>query len=163
MDVGTSLVADGKAAEAMEPRNRPLDDPSVPTEALAVLDASARDARSDAAGTTDHPTEDVVVGLVGVKLVRARARSAAADLDRRQLVEHRPEHLAVVQIGAREVRREWDAAPVYDDVVLGSELSAVRRVRAGLFTPPFARTLDPSTLTRDQSILSSRPSSSSRT
>jgi hypothetical protein len=161
MDVGASFIADREAAVAVKPCDGSLHNPAVPAEALAVLDAPASDARFDATDAADHPAEDVVVCLVGVKLVRTRARSAAANLDRRHLVEHRPEHLAVVEVRPREVRGERHAAPVHDYVVLRSKLSSVGRVRAGLLAPPFARTLDPSTLTRDQSILSARPSSSS--
>lgn len=39
-DVGASLGADGDAAKAGEPGKRTLDHPSVPSQALAVLDTA---------------------------------------------------------------------------------------------------------------------------
>ena len=57
VDVGTTLVADGEAAEAGEPSQRALDDPAVAPQALGTVDAASGDARHDpavAAGTVDR-------------------------------------------------------------------------------------------------------------
>src|SRR5262245_10880415 len=43
MDVRPALIADGQPPEAVEPGQRALDDPAVPTEALAGVDALAGD------------------------------------------------------------------------------------------------------------------------
>jgi hypothetical protein len=46
MDVGASLVTDGKTAELGEPGERPLDLPAVSAETLAVVDAAPGNARA---------------------------------------------------------------------------------------------------------------------
>lgn len=43
-DIGAALVAHFETAETVEPGERPLDHPAIPTEALARLDAAAGDA-----------------------------------------------------------------------------------------------------------------------
>ncbi|MFB0493751.1 hypothetical protein ABIE45_006407 [Methylobacterium sp. OAE515] len=48
MDVGPSLVANGEATELGEPRQGPIDDPSVPSQPLAALDPAPGDAVLDA-------------------------------------------------------------------------------------------------------------------
>jgi hypothetical protein len=66
MDVGTAFVADGKAAEAVEPCEGPFDDPPVLAEPLAALDAAPGDARGDATSAAFLTAAAVIIGLVGV-------------------------------------------------------------------------------------------------
>lgn len=47
MDVGSSLLADGEAAELGAPRKHPLDEPSVPSQPLAALNPAPGDAVLD--------------------------------------------------------------------------------------------------------------------
>jgi hypothetical protein len=54
----------------------------------------------------------------------------------------------VMSIGGREPDRERDAVPIHYEVVLRTELAAVRRVGADLLAPRFARTLRLSRLAR---------------
>jgi DNA helicase II / ATP-dependent DNA helicase PcrA len=78
MDVGPPLIAHRQPAEAAQPRQRALDDPAVPAEPLARLDAAARDARDDAAPPAGDATARVVVTLVGMQLGRAPSGTAAS-------------------------------------------------------------------------------------
>ncbi len=48
MEIGPSLVADDQVAKAIEPRQRALDHPAMPTEAFARFDAPPGDARHTA-------------------------------------------------------------------------------------------------------------------
>lgn len=162
MDVGAPFVAGGESSVgAVQPSEGALDDPAMPAELLLGLDAAASNAGDDAAHQASGAAEDVVVGLVGVKLVGAEARSTPAPADRSDLVEQRLQKVALVHIRRRDVDGERDALAVDDQMLLGPELSAIRRVRPGLGAPPFDRTLEASMLARVQSTLSARPSSSS--
>ena len=163
MDVSSPFIAcREKPVGSVKPRDRSLDDPSMATEALFGFDSAARDSRNDAANAATGATEDMVVRLVGVELRRSEARPTPRALNARDLVEHRLQHVAVGHVGRRDVDDEGHTLAVDDQMLLGAEFPSVRRVRAGLRAPPFARTLEASSDTRDQSILSARPSSSSR-
>ena len=164
MNVGPAFVASGEpSVGAVDPREAALDDPAIPSELLLGLDAAARDARDDAAYRATGTAEDVVVGLVGVELVRSKAGPAPAASDRRDTIEHRLEVIAFVHVRRCEVDGERDAVAVDDQMLFGAEFSTVCRVRARRFAPPFARTLEASRLARVQSIRLAFPSSSSRT
>ena len=164
MNVGAAFVASGKPSiGAMGPGEAALDDPAIPSELLLGFDAAACDARDDAAYRATGTAEDVVVGLVGVELVRSKAGPAPAASDRWDPIEHRLEVVAFVHVRRREVDGERDAVAIDDQMLLGAEFSPVRRVRARRFAPPFARTLEASRLARVQSIRPAFPSSSSRT
>ncbi len=137
VDVGASLVADGQAAEAVEPGVGTLDHPAVATELFAALDTTTSDARHDPAGSAFVPTGSGIVGLVGVQLVRAASRSAAAAVPQgRDGIEGGRHHDAVVPIGPAQAEAQRGAARVGDEVALRAWLAPVRRVRAG-GRPPF--------------------------
>lgn len=164
MDVSSAFVTGSEASVgAVQPREVALDNPAIPSKLLLGLDATARDARGDATYRAPGAAEDVVVGLVGVKLGGAKARSTSAPPDRRDSIEHRLKVVALVRIRRRDVDGQRDAVAIDDQMLLGPELSAVSRVRPCRFAPPFALTFEASRLARDQSILSAFPSSSSRT
>jgi len=67
---GFAFVAEGESAAAEQPGQGGLDDPAVPAEALAGLDAGAGDPRGDAALAQERAQLGGVVGLVGVQLAR---------------------------------------------------------------------------------------------
>ncbi len=73
MDVVAFLVAHGQAAEAGHPGMSAFNDPTVAAEALAAVQALARDAGRDAALAALPPAAAAVVGLVGVQLLRSAA------------------------------------------------------------------------------------------
>jgi hypothetical protein len=77
MDVSAALVADLQAPEAVEPGGRPFDHPTVASQAVLGLDATAGDAGDDAALARGQTELTVVVTLVGMELVRSAAGAAA--------------------------------------------------------------------------------------
>ena len=136
VDVGALLVADGQAAEAVEPRVGTLDDPAVTAEPLAALDAASRDAGHDPPGPALLPPGLGVVGFVSVQLAGSATRSPAPSAAQgRDGVERRGHQRAVVPIGARQEDAERCAAGVGDHVALRARLAAIRRVRAGVRAP----------------------------
>jgi hypothetical protein len=74
MDVGPSLVSDGKTTELDEPRQGPLDDSPVTSQPLAALDPAPGDAVLDATAGQRLTAVAVIVGLVGVQLRGTLAR-----------------------------------------------------------------------------------------
>src|SRR5688500_12432431 len=68
---GAALVAAGEPAVAGQPGQRAFDDPAVPAELLAGLDAAAGDPGRDLPGTQPGPQMVVVVALVGVQPARS--------------------------------------------------------------------------------------------
>src|SRR5258708_23028519 len=95
MDLRAQLVTDGEPAEAIEPGQRALHHPAMPSESLARFDAPAGDPRDDAALAAGGATARGVVALVGIQLVRAPARPTASPpplADRRSGTEQRPQH-----------------------------------------------------------------------
>ena len=77
MDARQALVADRQPTQAVEPGEGALDDPAVLAQLLAGVDATPRNATADAASAQVGATARVVLGFVGVRLVRADPWSAA--------------------------------------------------------------------------------------
>ncbi len=100
MDVEPAFVSDGKPAEAVEPGEAPLDDPSVPAEFLLRFDPAPGDARLDATPMTGASTATVITGFVGMQLVGPASWSAAFACDGRHGVEQVLERHAVVDVGS---------------------------------------------------------------
>lgn len=152
VDVGAALVGDGQASETVEPGVGTLDDPAVKAELLATLDPASGDARHDPTGAALLATGTGVVGRVGMKLVGTAALATApAAAHRRDRIQGRGHHHAVVAVGSREGQAEGCAAGIDDAVALGARLTAIRRVRASRRPPFFAGTDALSRLARLQS------------
>ena len=169
MDVGSALVADGEAAELAEPRERALDDPAVPSELCACLDAAAGDARLDVAagqGTSAAaagPAAAMVVGFVGVEFAGPASGWSPGLPDRRYSINHLLQHDTVVDVGSCQADRERDALRIGEDVTLGARLAAICRARAGRRAPLLAATDALSRAARLKSIALRRPSRSRST
>jgi hypothetical protein len=138
MDVGAAFVADGEAAVATEPGQRPLHDPAVAAQASAALDASSGDAREDAPAATGLSAVGKVVGLVRMQFAGPSARPADALSDRRDGIDHALKELAVVDVRRAEREGKGDAAGVGEDVALCPRPAPVRWAGPGLFAPLFA-------------------------
>ena len=141
MNVGTTLVADGEAAEAVEPSERALDDPAVPAQLLAAVDAASSDARLDVALASDPPAHRIVIGLVGMQLVGPAARATSGTADGRDRVQGRFEQEMVVAIGRAQETGERRPVSVDHNMALRARFAAIRWVRAG-FESPFSAGTD---------------------
>lgn len=138
MDVKAPLVADSEASVASHPCEGPLDDPSMAAEFLAAINTASGNARCDASATASSVAAPMVIGFVGVQLVRSAPWAASLARNRRHRIEQLLERDAVVDVGAGQQERERDAAPVGDEVPLAARPAAVGRVRAGPRSPFFA-------------------------
>jgi len=154
VDVEPAFVADGEAAEAVQPGEGTLDDPPVLSQPVAALDAAVRDPVLDAAPKAGMTAPAMIIGFVGVQLVWPAARSPRSAWNRPHSVEQILEGPTIVEIGAAQQEGERDAAPVRDEVALGARLSAVRRIRPCSGTPLLAAMDALSTQARLQSMQS---------
>ena len=113
---------------------------------LAGLDAVAGDAGRDPATVAGLSAASMVVGLVGVELVRLASRPAKLTTDRRNAIEYFLERHAVVGVGAGQDKGKRDAVPAGDQVALRAEPASVGRVRPCLVAPLLAGIRCPCTL-----------------
>ena len=160
MQVGMSLIAHDQASELVQQGEGALDDPPVPTQLLAVLDAASCDAGLDTSGAALAATPAVVVTLVGMQLVRTASWPAVTPAPHAgHGVQRWCQYHAVVAIGTTQRDAERRATGVGDDVPLRARLAAVRRIGPDLLTPFFARRL---ALSRAARCQSKAPTSCSR-
>ena len=135
MDVCSPLIAHHQAAEVVQPGQRAFDDPSESAELRRGFDTAPRDARHDASNATRGPTSPVVVRLIGVKLRRPSSPTSSSLPDRLDGVEDVRQRDRIVLVGRREHRRrQGDTFSIDDEVVLGAEFAAIRRVPSRLFS-----------------------------
>lgn len=154
MDVVAPLVAHLQTPQTVQPRERPLHLPPMPTQALARFDAAACPA-SRAAASNRLAAPRVVVALVRMYLAGTVARTPHAPVAQwRHAVEHHPEHLRIVDVLCADDHAQWGTVAIYDDVALGALLATIRRIRSGPGPPLCAATEAASTEARFQSSLS---------
>lgn len=135
MDVGTAIVADCQAAHSVQPGERPFDYPAVAPELGRQLDATPSDSRLDPTNSTHRSTDAVIVGLVGVQLLRPSPGASSGLANGLDRVERSAQMKRVVVVGGRQ---------------------------QGSAAAPTARRLAESRLARDQSICPFCPSSCCR-
>jgi hypothetical protein len=152
VDVEPAFVADGEPPKLVEPCEGSLDDPAMTAKLLAGVEAPSGDAGLDLAAATSVAAAAVVIGLVGVQLVRPASRSAALAADRRDGVDQRLEWHAVVDVCAGQEEPERNPAAVGDQMALGAWSASVGRVRPRSRTPFLAAIDELSTQARLQSI-----------
>jgi hypothetical protein len=154
MNVEPPFVADRESAEAVEPGEGALDDPSMSAELLGAFHSAPSNARHDVAPPASVVAAAVVVGFVGVQLVRAAARPAALAADRRNGVDQHLERHAVVDVCASQQEGERNTAAIGREVSFCAGPTAIGRVRAGRGAPFLAAITEPSMHARLQSIRS---------
>lgn len=135
MDVDPAFVANRKPSEFVEPGEAALDDPAVASEFLAGLNAAPSDAGLDPTAQTSPSATMVIVGSVGVQLIRSAPWSAALACNGRNGVEQVFKGYAVVNVGPGQDEGERDTAVIGDQVTLGAWSAPIRRVRACSGTP----------------------------
>src|SRR5579885_51310 len=163
MDILAPLVADGEAAEAVQPRLRALHHPAMPAELLAALDAPPGDAGRDAVAAQEGAPARETVALVGMHLVRTLAPIAGRLGDGGNRGDQPLERDTVVLAGGRMRGKEREALGFDHNMVLRARFAAIRRVGADQEPPLLASTLVLATLTRRQAIAPRVPNGSSST
>ena len=130
MEIVSALIANEEATVALQPGDVALDDPAMPSELGAGVDARASDPWGDVAVAEGVTPGAAVVGLIGVRLGRSSAWVSARALARRDGVEGREEHGPLVDVRRRLEADQRDAPAVAHQVVLRPRLASIGRVRA---------------------------------
>jgi hypothetical protein len=138
MHVEPTFVADGKAAEPVQPGKALLDHPSVPAELLSRIETAPSDAGFDVAAGTGASATTMVIGFVGMQLVWPASWSAALAGNRRHGVKQRLHRHAVVHVGAAQQEGEQGTAAICDQVPLCARPASICRARTDRGTPFWA-------------------------
>ena len=140
VDALNAFVSDLKSPEGLEPGERPLHNPSMPSQTSFRLDPSSGDAIDDATFTQRTSASLVVVSLIGVDFDRLASRSSSWPLDGRYGIQHRDHHPGIVNIRRRECDRNGNTPSIDREVVFGAFSPAIRGIRAKRLAPFFAGT-----------------------
>ncbi len=163
VDVGAAVVADAQAPLLVQPTQRAFHDPAVHAQTAAVLGAAFGDHRLDAALTQRGAMPGGVVPAVGIQPIRLATRPAHAARDWQKSIDQRQQLRHVVPVCRGQANAEWRSLRIGDDVVFRAGFPPIRRVGAGFFAPPTARSDALSTTARRQSIWSAPLSLASNT
>ncbi|QKM56467.1 hypothetical protein B7759_05022 [Burkholderia glumae] len=131
MNIEASFEANSKLAESGKPGMRTLDDPTMPAQPFAAFDTAACNTSLDAALSRITSATPEVIPFVSVQFARALAWRTVQPGYRRNGIERRLECHRIVAVGSHDRDGQRNAACIYDDVSLRSELAAVGRVGAG--------------------------------
>src|SRR5918996_4646 len=163
MDVLTPLIANREPAVLRKPGQCALHYPPVPSQLLAALYALSCYTALYAAPSQGSLALLVIVGLVGVKLLRALPWSATGTLDRFYSVDELFENHRVVDICRAEHHTERDAPSVRNNMALRARFSFIRRILADFVAPLFAGMEAESKQALSHSIWSASPRRSKST
>lgn len=161
VDVVTPFVTDAQSSELVKPAEGTFNHPAYTAQTAAVLRVAFRDYRFDPTRPQQHAVQVRVVGSIGIQTIRLATRMTDLSPDRWYRVHQRQQLRHVVPVGPGEPNGKRNALRIRDEVVFRPFLAAIRRVGAGFFAPPTARTEPLSTTARDQSIWSAARSLSS--
>ena len=162
MDVLATLIANGETAEAVEPCQCTLDYPAIPSQALTDVHTAAGNPGHNGALAAFRAAATMIIGFVGVQLVRSAPGTSTPMADRRHGIEGGGEHEAVMPIGSAQADPERCACPVDHNMALRARFAAIRRVRAGGSAPFLAAMDEESRLARLQSSMSASARRSSK-
>lgn len=131
--VGFLFPAHEKAASAMAPAVRALDDPAAwPPAPRGTIFAAATQMEAVTEGRSQPAGDAIVVALVETKAVSAPRRAPRLlGLD-----QSRTEELVIIAVGARHDDGERDPAGVGGQAQLGAAFAAVGRIGPGFFPHP---------------------------
>lgn len=153
MDVIANLPPYAQSAEPVQQCDGLFDDPAVDAQTGAVFGAASGELGPDPLGSHKITVFVVVVGPVGIQRLGAAARSTALSPHWWDRLDQREELGDVMSLPTGEGGCQRHAATISDHVVFRPSPGAIYRAGTG-FGPPFnARTCEPSTAARDQSII----------
>lgn len=154
MDVCTFFIAHTQASMLVKPPDGAFDVPSQDAEPASVFGIASCDKRTDIAFKEFGTVRVGIVGPVRHDDIGFATRSAAFAAYGRNRVDQGNQLGDVMLVGAGNDNGKWNALSVRDDVMLGAGFASIRGIWAGLSPPKTARTLEESTIARDQSIWS---------
>lgn len=151
MDARPALVADGEAAEPVEPREGALDDPAGRAQATPMRGTPLGELRRDAALVEGVAVRLGVVGPVALDQLGLGDGATDRTAKGRHGVDERQQLGDVVPIGGRQDRDERNPVRVGENMMLRPGFAAIGRVRSSFFPPRTARSDALSTTARARS------------
>ncbi len=161
MDIGSSFIADREATIAVEPGQRALDHPAMPTEPFAGVDALAGDTDPDVTTVQRLAAAGGVIPFIGMQLGRALTPPPVGLLDGWDSIEQFLEDDGVVAVRSSQQRGERATAALDHTMALRPRFAAIRGIRTDEVAPLLAGMLAASNEARLQSIWSASPRRSS--
>jgi hypothetical protein len=158
----TSLVSNRQSTKAMEPRERPFDDPAGPAEAATVRRPALGELAGDAALRQLIPMRLRIVPAVALNQRRFAHRPADTAAHGRHRVNQVEQFGDVIPVRGRQRRAERNPLAVSENMMLRPGLAAIGRVRSSFFPPRSARIEALSTIARARSSRPRRRSSASK-
>ncbi len=144
MDICTAFVPNFKPPEAVQPRVRALDNPTMTAEFLLRLHTFTGDPRGNATPTQGSLVLLRLVSLVRVQLVGSLAGTSSGTFDRLDGIQSRLEHRRLVDIGRCQQDREGDPLALDHKMAFRALFAAVRWIPSGFFAPPGEATVEAS-------------------
>src|SRR5271157_3247137 len=132
VNVSTPVRPQSELPRPMEPRDRPLHNPTIATQPTPMGRAALREVGTDAAATQAAAVWLGVVGPIGVQRLRTTARPARLASHRRNRVHQGLQFADIGGVGPGQSRRQRDASPIGDDVVFAPWFGPISGVWAGL-------------------------------
>jgi hypothetical protein len=161
MNISSPLVADPQATIAVQPGERPFDDPAMFTKSFTAFNSLPGDPGSDPTLSQNLAVTPTVVSLVSVQFLRTSPWPTSPTPDRRDRIHHHFQGRRFIDIRGGVPYDERDALSFDHKMALRALFSSIRRVGAGGFAPPGAGTLPASKDARVQSSCSASPRRSS--
>jgi hypothetical protein len=154
MEITSSLPADSKPTELVQPCQRSFHHPPIDAQAAAVGLPSPSQHRADAPLTQGAPMGLRIIGPIPLHPIRPTTRAADPTGHRGYAIHQRQQLRHIMPMGPRHPRRQRHPLGIGDYMVFATGFAAVRRIGTGVRPPPTARTEALSTTARDQSIRS---------
>lgn len=154
MDVVAFFVSDAESAMSVQPRDGALNVPAKESESAAVFGVASCNQRAHLSFEQFYSVRVGIIRAVGDDEGRPFARTARFAGYRRDGVDEGDQLGDVMLVGTGDGDGKGNPLPIRDDVVFGTRFAPIRWIRARLGPPKTARTLDESTIARDQSIRS---------
>src|SRR6056297_263041 len=131
MDRRCPILADPQSAEAVQPGQRPLDDPADLAQAAAMLRPAAGERRPAPSPTQPAAIRLRVEAAVAVKPPGPASRPAGLAPHRRDRIDQPDQRHDIRDVRRRGRRHQRDPSPVGDDRVLAALLAAIDGAGAG--------------------------------
>lgn len=152
VNVSSTIEANTKTAEVVEPRVSPFNHPAEFAQTVAMFSATLRNHRLDAALAQSLTMRVGIVATIRIDDLGLLKGPTAYAANRRNGIDERQQLGDVVSVRAGQDRADGNAFCVDEDVVLGTGSRAIRGIRTRFSPAPTARIDEESTAACERSI-----------
>ena len=133
-----TFISYPKSVESMQPPDSPLDDPTEPAKAAAMLGTAFREKGLNAKPTQKLACRLTVVSTISIITVRTRAWMSGAAAHGWNVDDQREKMLDVRSVCGGHFDLKRNALPVGDDVMLAAGFPPIGRVWSSVFTSSYS-------------------------